>query len=112
MVIGSDFLNRFGLPLQGLHFSIERSLELARRAPEFAHCFADRPAYFGEFLRPEQEQSEDKDEDHFRYTQGTHLDLASSTEFYPIISCFQALAAFWGASSRTQTSFRLRYFSA
>src|SRR4051812_20585447 len=60
-------LNRFGLPLQILHFALERSLQVARSAAEFGQCFPDCPPQFWKLFRPKQNEGDEEDNNHLLY---------------------------------------------
>jgi len=64
--------DRFRFLLQRFHFAIERRLQLARRAAELGQRFSNGPTQLRQFLRAEDDQRQEKDEDRFLPAQRTH----------------------------------------
>ena len=60
----SDLSQRLVLPLQGLHFAVERSPQVVRGAPEFGKCLTDSPPQFWKLLGPKQNEGDEEDNQH------------------------------------------------
>lgn len=65
-------LNGRRLPLDRLHFAVERIFQLVSSAAEFGERFTDCFAEFGQLLWPENDERDDKDDDHLLNANWAH----------------------------------------
>ena len=60
-----------------MHFTFEGGFQLALGAAELGDRLSQHFAQLGQFLGTEEHQRDQKDDDHLRYTYGTHLAASS-----------------------------------
>ena len=65
-------LHAGSLPLDRLHFAVERIFQLVSSAAEFGERFTDCLAEFGQFFWSENDKRHDKDDDHFLNANWAH----------------------------------------